>query len=76
MRGIAALQRKIEEAKAFMDSVNRSKLGIDWKDQTAASADPGQLAQRNVGEGMMIGEPLAPIYKTRLPQGRPAVSPF
>ena len=37
-----------------MESVNRSKLGMDWRSKTAAN-DPGQLAQRPMGEGMMIG---------------------
>lgn len=38
-----------------MESVNRSKLGADWRNNTAAN-EPGQLSQRPVGEGMMIGE--------------------
>ena len=35
----------------FLDVVNRSKLGSDWREKTAAN-DPGQLAQRHVGEGL------------------------
>ena len=49
------LQRKLEEAQAFMESVNRSKLGVDWRNIAAAN-EPGQLSQRPVGEGMMIGK--------------------
>jgi hypothetical protein len=47
------VQRKLEEAQAFMETVNNSKLGQDWREKTAAS-EPGQLG-RFVGEGMMIG---------------------
>lgn len=46
-------QRRQQEAQAFLETVNRSKLGKDWQKDISA-ADPGQLAQRNVGEGMMI----------------------
>lgn len=47
------LQRRQREAQAFMETVNRSKLGLDWREKTAAN-EPGQLAQRHVGEGMVI----------------------
>ena len=48
------MQRKLEEAQAFMDTVNRSKIGQAWKDQSKSN-EPGQLAQRPVGEGISIG---------------------
>jgi hypothetical protein len=47
------MQKKLDEAQAFMETVNSSKLGQDWREK-AGSSDPGQLG-RYVGEGMMIG---------------------
>jgi len=48
------MQKKLDEAQAFMETVNSSKLGQDWREK-AGSSDPGQLG-RYVGEGMMIGD--------------------
>jgi hypothetical protein len=48
------VQKKLEEAQAFMETVTSSKLGQDWREKQGAS-DPGQLG-RYVGEGMMIGD--------------------
>jgi len=62
------LQRRLEEAQAFMETVNNSKLGQDWREKTAAS-EPGQLG-RFVGEGMMIGlllHPPPPLVAKDLP---------
>ena len=47
------MQKRQQEAQAFLETVNRSKLGPDWREKTA-SDKPGQLAHRHVGEGMVI----------------------
>ena len=49
----AWLQRKHEEAQTFLEVVNQSKLGVDWR-QNAAMHEPGQLAARNIAEGIHI----------------------
>ena len=56
--GVAGMQKKLEEAQAFMETVNNSKMGRDWRKKTAAS-EPGQI-NRFMGEGMMIGAAPAP----------------
>ncbi len=58
------MQRKLEEAQAFMETVNNSKMGRDWREKTAAS-EPGQLG-RFVGEGMMIGNDTSGDYTLSL----------
>ena len=49
------LQRKRNAAETLIDTVNKQKLGADWK-ENASTNDAGQLSQRPIGEGMIIGE--------------------
>jgi hypothetical protein len=49
----ATAQRKHAEAQTFLEVVNRSKLGADWR-QNAAVHEPGQLAARNIADGIHI----------------------
>ena len=53
------MQRRRNAAETLIDTVNRQKLGADWQENAKAN-EPGQLAQRPVGEGIIIGKSLNP----------------